>query len=129
MLARLLSVLEDPAGRRVVIAAAEPDEALLWIAAATLLLPARAALDVSFKVFCANPPRASQRIVAVPKELNPQFAPGRGDSAFVLDADEAASDASRSASGPVSGSGCWPALKTPTTSSTPWSLPRRSARG
>jgi GTPase-associated protein 1, N-terminal domain type 2/GTPase-associated protein 1, middle domain len=93
VLARLLSVLEDPAGRRVVITAAEPGEALAWVAAATLLLPIRAALDVSFKVFCVTPQRGSHRIVAVPKELNPQVGPGRGDSAFILDAEEAISGA------------------------------------
>jgi hypothetical protein len=92
VLARLVSVLEDPAGRRVVIAAAGPDEALLWITAATLLLPVRAALDVSFKVFCSSPQQASHRIVAVPKELNPQVAPGQAGLAFVLDAEEASSD-------------------------------------
>jgi hypothetical protein len=92
VLAKLLTVLEDPGGRRVVIAAAGPDEALLWIAAATLLLPVRAALDVSFKVFCSNPTRVSHRIVAVPKELNPEVAPGRADPVFVLDAEEARSD-------------------------------------
>src|SRR5580704_16612738 len=93
VLARLLSMLEDPAGRRVVITAAEPGEALTWIAAATLLLPIRAALDVSFKVFCVTPQRGSHRVVAVPKELYPQVGTGRGDSAFVLDAEEAVSDA------------------------------------
>ena len=92
VLARLLSVLEDPAGRRVLITASVPDEALMWIAAATLLLPARAALEVSFKVFCSNPMRAVQRVVAVHKELNPQVAPGRADSAFVLDAEQSRSD-------------------------------------
>jgi len=92
VLARLLSVLEDPAGRRVVITATEPGEALAWIAAATLLLPIRAALGVSFKVFCVAPQRGSHRVVAVPKELNPQVGPGRGDSAFILEAEEATSD-------------------------------------
>jgi hypothetical protein len=92
MLARLLSLLEDPSGRRVVITAAEPGQALTWIAAATLLLPIRAALDVSFKVFCVAPQRGSHRVVAVPKELNPQLAPGGADSMFVLDAEEAISD-------------------------------------
>lgn len=91
VLARVVSVLEDP-GRRVVIAAAGADAALRWIAAATLLLPIRAALEVSFKVFCSNPQQASHRIVAVLKELNPQVIPGRADSAFVLDAEEATSD-------------------------------------
>ena len=77
------------------IVAANADEALRWIAAATLLLPVRLALDVSFKVFSSNPLRAEQRIVAVPKELNPQVVPGRADSAFVVDADEASSDAAQ----------------------------------
>jgi len=92
VLERLLTVLEEPAGRRVVITAAGPDEVLLWITAATLLLPVRTALDVSFKVFCSNPQRASHRILAVPRELNPQVVPGQAGSAFVLDADEATSD-------------------------------------
>ena len=92
VLAGLLSVLEDPAGRRVVITATEPDKALTWIAAATLLLPVRAALGVSFKVFCATPQRAGHRIVAVPKELNPQVVTGRADSVFVLDAEDVTSD-------------------------------------
>jgi GTPase-associated protein 1, N-terminal domain type 2/GTPase-associated protein 1, middle domain len=92
VLARLVSVLEDPAGRRVIITAAGPDEAMMWITAATLLLPARDALQVSIKVFCATPQRGEHRIVAVPRELNPQVVPGRGESAFVLDADQAISD-------------------------------------
>lgn len=92
VLARLLSVLEDQAGKRVVIVAAEAGEALRWVTAATLLLPTRLALDVSFKVFSSNPLRAEQRIVAVPKELNAQLAPGRGDSVLVLDAEECGID-------------------------------------
>ena len=95
VLARVVSLLEDPGGQRVVITATTADEALPWIAAATLLLPIRAALEVSFKVFCANPGQASQRIVAVLKELNPQVVPGRTDSVFVVDADEAISDAAK----------------------------------
>ncbi|MGH3158315.1 MAG: hypothetical protein ACRDNF_17320, partial [Streptosporangiaceae bacterium] len=91
VLERLLSVLEDPAGRRVVIVASSPDEAVTWIAAATLLVPARLALEISFKVFCVNPLRAEQRIVAVPRELNAQVAPG-GGSVFVLDAEQLTSD-------------------------------------
>jgi hypothetical protein len=75
-----------------VIVAAEAGEALRWVTAVTLLLPTRLALDVSFKVFSSNPLRAEQRIVAVPKELNAQLAPGRGDSVLVLDAEECAID-------------------------------------
>jgi hypothetical protein len=92
VLAKLLSVLENPAGRRVVITASAPQEALLWIASATLLLPIRSALEVSFKVFCANPQRAAQRVIAVPRELNAQIVPGRAEPTFVLDAEGCASD-------------------------------------
>ena len=63
-----------------------PDEAVTWIAATTLLLPARVALDVSFKVFSSVPLRSDQRVVAAPAALFPQIAPGRGGTAFVLDA-------------------------------------------
>ncbi|HTT54724.1 MAG TPA: hypothetical protein VMH35_25300 [Streptosporangiaceae bacterium] len=92
VLTRMVSLLEDPTGPRVVITAAAVDTAMHWIAAATLLLPIRAALNVSFKVFCANPLQASHRVVAVMKELNPQLVPGRDDSVFVLDAEEGVSD-------------------------------------
>ena len=92
VLVRLVSLLEDPAGQRIVITAWQPDDALMWIATATLLLPMRAALKVSFKVFCANAQQASQRIVAVPGELNPQIEPGRGGSRFVVDAQACTSD-------------------------------------
>ena len=95
VLGRLLSVLEDPAGRRVTIVATGPDEAMTWIAAATLLMPMRQALAISFKVFSANPGRAAQRIIALPRELNERLAPGRGESSFVLDADECAADAAQ----------------------------------
>jgi hypothetical protein len=90
-LARLLTVLEEP-GQRVVITAQAPEAAMTWIAAATLLLPIQTALDVSFKVFCSNHLRVSHRVVAVPKDLNSQLAPGRGESAFVVDADADSSD-------------------------------------
>ena len=93
VLGRLLSVLEDPAGRRVTIVATGADEGMTWIAAATLLMPMRQALAISFKVFSANPGRAAQRIIAVPRELNERLAPGRGEPSFVLDADECAADA------------------------------------
>jgi hypothetical protein len=92
VLAALVSVLEDSAGKRVVIVSASPDEALSWIAAATLLLPVRLALDVSFKVFGSNPFRAQQRVVAVPKELSTQLGPGRPESVLILDAEECVID-------------------------------------
>ena len=86
VLAGLLSVLENPAGPRVVIVSADPDEAMRWLAAATLLLPQRRAMDVTFKVFSANPLRAQQRVVAAPPELNPRLGPGLVPGVFVLDA-------------------------------------------
>jgi hypothetical protein len=86
VLARLLSLLEDPAGRRAVILAANADEAMTWITAATLLLPSRHALEVSFKVYSAAPLDARHRVVAAPSELFPRIAPGRGGQRFVLDA-------------------------------------------
>ncbi len=86
VLSRLLSALEDPAGPRVVIVTDDADEAMTWIAAATLLLPERRALDISFKVFSNAPLRAVQRVVAAPAELSPQLAPGRAGEVFVLDA-------------------------------------------
>lgn len=92
ILGRLLSVLEAPARQRVLIVATSPDEAMAWIAAATLLLPMRLALDISFKVFCANPLRAEHRIIAVPKELNSHIAPGQSDSSFIVDAENCLSD-------------------------------------
>jgi len=92
VLAKIVSVLEDPAGPRVVISAGEPDDAVRWIAAATLLLPIRAAVEVSFKVFCSNPQQSSHRIVAVSRELSPQVVTGRADSVFVVDAEAAVSD-------------------------------------
>lgn len=91
-LARLLSVLEDPGGRRVVITCDGPDEAMSWIAAATLLLPTRRALGVSFKVFSTIPARAEQRIVAAPASLFPQITPGRDGTALVIDAATCACD-------------------------------------
>ena len=40
VLIRLLSLLEDPAGQRIVITAWQPDDALMWIATATCCCPA-----------------------------------------------------------------------------------------
>lgn len=92
VLARLLTVLEDPGGRRVVIVSDGPDEAVTWIAAATLLLPARRALEVSFKVFSSIPLRTGHRVAAAPASLFPQITPGRGGAAFILDARTCAAD-------------------------------------
>jgi hypothetical protein len=86
LLARMLSVLEDPRGKRVIIVADDPDEAIAWIAAATLLLPSRQALGVSFKVFSASPLDTEHRVTAAPASLFPRIAPGLVGQRFVLDA-------------------------------------------
>jgi hypothetical protein len=91
-LTRLLSVLEESDGRRVVIVADDPGEAMSWIAAATLLLPSRQALGVSFKVFSSAPIDAKHRIVAAPAALFPRIAPGLVSQRFVLDARTGAAD-------------------------------------
>ncbi len=92
VLARLLSVLEDPDGKRAVIVADDPDEAMNWIAAVTLLLPSREALGISFKVFSSAPLEAQHRIVAAPADLFPKIAPGLSGQRFVLDARTGAAD-------------------------------------
>ena len=92
VLARLLSVLEDAGGKRVVIVTDDPDEAMTWIAAATLLLPSRAALGISFKVFSSAPLDAEHRVAAAPAALFPRIAPGLVSQRFVLDAGSCASD-------------------------------------
>jgi hypothetical protein len=91
-LARLLSVLEDPDGKRVAIVSADADEAMRWIAAATLLLPQRQALQVTFKVFSAAPLRALQRVVGAPPDIFPELRPGGGSGMFIVDTATGTSD-------------------------------------
>jgi hypothetical protein len=86
VLGRLLSVLEEADGKRVIILSDDPEQAMTWIAAATLLLPTRHALGVSFKVFSSAPLDAQHRIVAAPAALFPRIAPGSAGQRFVLDA-------------------------------------------
>ena len=129
VLARLLSVLEDPVGKRVVIVAVDPDEALTWIAAATLLLPVRHALGVSFKVFSSDPLGAEQRIVAVPSELNPHLAPGIRTRSSCWTLRAVPPMMPRPATGRASSSANWRRTATPMTSLTPSSWLRCSVAG
>ncbi len=85
-LKRLLTVLEDPAGVRVVIRATDPEAAITWIAAATILLPMRQALTVGFRVFTNSIDDAPHRVVAVPQDLHPNLVPGSRPRTFVVDA-------------------------------------------
>lgn len=85
-LERLLTVLEDTDGPRVIIRADEPEAALHWIAAATILLPMADALAVSFRVFANNVDDTPHRIMAVPRELYPNLVPGGRVRTFIIDA-------------------------------------------
>lgn len=85
-LGRLLTVLEDTSGPRVVIRADEPEAALYWIAAATILLPMTDALAVSFRVFASNIDDSPHRVVAVPRDLHPNLVPGARARTFIIDA-------------------------------------------
>jgi hypothetical protein len=92
VLARLVSVLEDPDGKRVIITTDDAREAMAWIAAATLLLPSRVGLGISFKVFSSSPLDARHRIAAAPAGLFPRITPGLVSQRFVLDARTCAAD-------------------------------------
>lgn len=85
-LARLLTVLAEPDGQRVVIRAATPEAALYWIAASTILLPIDRAVEISFRVFTNSIDDAPHRVVAVPTELYPNLVPGSRPRTFVIDA-------------------------------------------
>jgi hypothetical protein len=93
VLKRLVSILGDSRGPNVLILADTTEDAVRWIAAATILPPIRAALETSFKVFVNNVNQASQRIIAVPKELNPTIKPDAAGSRFVIDATDSSSGA------------------------------------
>ncbi len=84
-LAQLLSVLEQPDGRKVLLLAETPQEAMSWIAAATVLLPMRTALEISFKVFVDRPTHASQRICAFPRAFGRRLPVEAEQHRFVLD--------------------------------------------
>lgn len=68
LLAALLTVLslpDDGQAPQVLFIADQVEPVLTWIAAATLLLPHRQALDVGFKVFTTAPTRSTLRVLAV----------------------------------------------------------------
>ena len=85
-LAQLLSVLEDGDGIRVVIRADDPEAALYWIAASTILLPISRAVEITFRVFTNSIDDAPHRIVAVPSDLHPNLVPGSRSRTFIIDA-------------------------------------------
>lgn len=91
VLKRLVSILGDQNGPSVLILADSTEQAVRWIAAATILLPMRVALDLSFKVFVNNINQSSQRIIAVPKELNPTIRTDSSNTRFVIDASDSSS--------------------------------------
>lgn len=56
---------EDHKARRVLFIAEQPDSVLLWLTAATLLIPQQEALRIGFKVFTTDPARTTLPVVAV----------------------------------------------------------------
>lgn len=82
----LLTVLDDPSGPRVIIKANDPEAALFWVAAATILMPQSAALSISFRVFANNVDDSPHRIIGVPSELYPYLSPGNRPRTFIIDA-------------------------------------------
>jgi hypothetical protein len=90
-LGRLLTVLEDPRGPQVLVVADNTEDAVRWIAAATILLPIEEALDVTFKVFVTDLDRSPQRVVGALKALNPSLVTGSAGAKFVIDATSGAS--------------------------------------
>jgi hypothetical protein len=85
-LGRLLTVLEDPRGPQVLIVADDTEDAVRWIAAATILLPIEDALDVTFKVFVTDFDRSPQRVLGALKALHPSITPETAGGKFVVDA-------------------------------------------
>lgn len=74
LLAALVSVLslpDDGRSPQVLFVADQVEPVLTWIAAATLLLPQRQALQIGFKVFTTAPTRAAQRVLAVHPAWDP----------------------------------------------------------
>ncbi|HSV66454.1 MAG TPA: GTPase-associated protein 1-related protein [Mycobacteriales bacterium] len=68
LLGTLVSTLErirEPQARRLLFVAEQVEPVLRWLAAATLLLPQRQALEIGFKVFTTNPAYAAQPVLAV----------------------------------------------------------------
>ncbi|HEU4348380.1 MAG TPA: GTPase-associated protein 1-related protein [Actinoplanes sp.] len=68
LLAALLTVLslpDDGTNPQVLFIADQTEPVLTWVAAATLLMPHRQAVQIGFKVFTTSPTRSSQRVLAV----------------------------------------------------------------
>ena len=86
-LERLLTILENPDGKRVAIRARTPEDALYWIATSTILLPMIRAAAVSFRVFTNNIDETPHRVVAVPADLHPNLTPATRPTMFVIDAE------------------------------------------
>jgi len=84
-LGQLLTVLEDPSGQPVFIRSDTPEDALYWIAAATILLPIEQALGISFRVFNKNRDELGFRILGLPAELHPPLASTPRQGTFQLD--------------------------------------------
>lgn len=93
VLLSLLTVLENADGPQVLIRSASPEAALRWIAAATILLPMKQALGISFRVFNNSRNEARFRALGLPADLVPPFTPGSRPGVFLLDDETLIADA------------------------------------
>lgn len=77
IVAALLTILRDETDqRRIIIVGADQADIVRLIAAVTLLLPQKVALQVGFRVYAANPTRSLHRICGVHPDLASDHYPG-----------------------------------------------------
>ncbi|HEY0616505.1 MAG TPA: hypothetical protein VGD15_02910 [Kribbella sp.] len=93
LLQRLLTVLEDPTGPKAQLRGATTESTILWIVAATILLPMAEALQVTFRVFSGTRSQPGYRILGFPADVFPVFQPGSRPKTFLLDDVELVADA------------------------------------
>jgi hypothetical protein len=87
LLAALLAHLNRHGGtppRRVLLISGDPDTALRWLTAATLLIPIPEALRISFKVFTTDPARSAMPTVAVHPEWSRSIATVEDDRGYAV---------------------------------------------
>jgi hypothetical protein len=87
ILTALLAHLKGPGRdqpRRVLFIADRPESVLLWLTAATLLIPQEAAVRLGFKVFTTDPARSTLPVVAVHPDWVRSAATVENDRGYVV---------------------------------------------
>jgi hypothetical protein len=75
---------EDTEPRRVLFVSDRPDSVLLWLTAATLLIPQREAVRLGFKVFTSDPASSALPVVAVHPDWVKSAATVEHDRGYVV---------------------------------------------